>query len=95
MTSTIRRRLFIFLLLLGGSIAGEGSGTADDANPATFWVFVGTYTKGTKSKGIYRYDLDMASGKLSGGELAAEAVNPSFLAIHPNHKYSVRRRRNR
>ena len=50
------------------------------------WVYVGTYTKGTKSKGIYRYDLDMATGKLSGGEVVIR-VNPSFLAIHPNHKF--------
>ncbi|MGH9676222.1 MAG: lactonase family protein, partial [Candidatus Acidiferrum sp.] len=51
-----------------------------------YWVFVGTYT-GAKSKGIYRFELDPATGKLDGGELAAETVNPSFLAIHPSSRF--------
>jgi len=51
-----------------------------------FWVFVGTYT-GKNSKGIYRCQLDVASGKLSAAELAAETDNPSFLAIHPNKQF--------
>src|SRR5437660_1757608 len=49
-------------------------------------VYVGTYT-GKDSKGIYRFDLDLATGKLSNKELAAEASSPAFLAIHPNHKF--------
>jgi 6-phosphogluconolactonase len=56
------------------------------------WLFVGTYTpKGGPSKGIYRLELDLATGKLSKPELAAEAVNPSFLAIAPDgrHLYAV------
>jgi 6-phosphogluconolactonase len=47
------------------------------------WVYFGTYT-GEKSKGIYRARLDLASGKLSEAELAAEVDNPSFLALHPD-----------
>ena len=50
------------------------------------WVFVGTYTQGTGSKGIYRLELDPATGKLSDPVVAAETVNPSFLAIHPGKK---------
>jgi 6-phosphogluconolactonase len=50
------------------------------------WVFVGTYTEG-KSKGIYRFTMDLNSGELTGGELVAETVHPSFLAIHPNHRF--------
>jgi 6-phosphogluconolactonase len=49
-------------------------------------VFFGTYTGGS-SQGIYKCRVDMSSGKLSDLELAAEAVNPSFLALHPNGKY--------
>lgn len=49
----------------------------------TVWVYVGTYTQGT-SKGIYRYELDPASGKLTPQGLAAEAVDPSFLALDPS-----------
>ncbi len=49
-------------------------------------VFLGTYTDGS-SKGIYKCRLDTSSGNLSELELAAETVNPSFLALHPNGKY--------
>jgi 6-phosphogluconolactonase len=50
------------------------------------WVFVGTYT-GAKSKGIYRFEFDTTTGKLTGPELAAETKNPSFLAIHPSQRF--------
>src|SRR4051812_2061069 len=51
------------------------------------WVFIGTYTRGSKSKGIYRCELDVASGKLTEPVLAVEADNPSFLAIHPTREF--------
>src|SRR5687767_5840597 len=68
------------------SVRGEGPATG----PAKLWVFVGTYTN-AKSKGIYRAELDMATGKLSDVQLAAETTSPSFLAIHPagTHLYAV------
>jgi 6-phosphogluconolactonase len=56
------------------------------AQPGKFWVFVGTYTEG-KSKGIYRMVFDSVSGKLTEPVVAAEVDNPSFLAVHPTHKY--------
>jgi 6-phosphogluconolactonase len=49
-------------------------------------VFFGTYTGGN-SKGIYVAHLDLATGQLSTAELAAEVVNPSFLALHPNRPF--------
>ena len=54
-------------------------------------VYVGTYTNGTKSEGIYRFDLDTATGKATEPAVAAKVANPSFLAIHKNGKnvYSV------
>src|SRR5206468_3498691 len=45
-------------------------------------LYVGTYT-GAKSKGIYLFDFDPATGKLVDAGLAGEATNPSFLAFHP------------
>jgi 6-phosphogluconolactonase len=50
------------------------------------WVYVGTYTQ-RGSKGIYRFDLDAASGKLSSRTLAAEAKDPSFIAITPDQRF--------
>ena len=52
----------------------------------TLLVYVGTYT-GPKSKGIYLFRLDLATGKPTGPELAGEVANPSFLAIHPSGRY--------
>ena len=49
-------------------------------------VYVGTYTEGTKSKGIYRLILDLEIGTLGQPDqllAVAETPNPSFLAIHP------------
>ena len=45
-------------------------------------LHVGTYTDGA-SKGIYRLDFDPVTGALGEPVLAAEAVNPAFLAWHP------------
>ncbi len=68
--------------LLGGLGLVAAFGQA--ATPAReFHVFFGTYTKG-KSKGIYRAPFDAGTGKLGAVELAAEAGDPSFLAVHPN-----------
>jgi 6-phosphogluconolactonase len=64
------------------------SSPAPAADAAKQWVYVGTYTTVKDGgKGIYRYDFDPATGQLTSAGLVAEAVNPSFLAIHPNGKY--------
>ena len=72
-----------------------GSGTwvaAADAEqelstaPGSWIVYFGTDT-GEKSKGIYACRLDLASGKCSEPVLAAEAKNPSSLAVHPSGRF--------
>lgn len=55
--------------------------------PNQIAVYIGTYTGKSGSKGIYRYSLDQQNGTLSGGIVAAELANPSFLAMHPNGKF--------
>jgi 6-phosphogluconolactonase len=50
------------------------------------FAYAGTYTR-QKSKGIYVYRFDAATGKLTGGALAAETSNPSFVAVSPDQKY--------
>ena len=53
-----------------------------------YLVYVGTYTQeGSSSKGIYAYRFDPDSAQLTGIGLAAETTNPSFLAVHPNHRF--------
>jgi 6-phosphogluconolactonase len=62
-------------------------------------VFLGTYTQGwacpppaekgaaCTSKGIYAATFDPKTGTLTAPTLAAEAPNPSYLAVHPSGKY--------
>jgi 6-phosphogluconolactonase len=64
----------------GTAAASEGSATLSLAKQPR--VYIGTYT-GPKSKGIYVSRFDVATGTLSAPELAAETVNPTFLAVPP------------
>lgn len=76
----------MFTLL--ASLISAGASAAD-AGPIR--VYIGTYTGSTDggeaSKGIYVSKLDPTTGTVSKAILAAEVKNPSFVAIHPNHKY--------
>ncbi|NBR84433.1 MAG: lactonase family protein [Proteobacteria bacterium] len=67
---------------LGSSLATAADKTA---GPTQFRAYVGTYT-GKKSQGIYMFTFNAATGEVGKPELAGEAVNPSFLAFHPNGK---------
>jgi len=55
--------------------------------PKELLAYFGTYTGGGKSKGIYCYKLDLASGKLTEVGVTEGIKNPSFLAIHPSGKF--------
>jgi 6-phosphogluconolactonase len=61
--------------------------TADPPASGKYWVYVGTYTAKNGSKGIYRCELDLKTGKLSEPQVAAEVGSPSFLTLSPNGKY--------
>lgn len=50
-------------------------------------LYVGTYTQGTRSEGIYLVRMDRRSGKLEQVGLVDAGANPSFLAIHPNGRF--------
>jgi 6-phosphogluconolactonase len=60
------------------------------AQPPDDWImYVGTYTA-APSKGIYAYRFQGATGTVTPmgtAGLAAETVNPSFLAVHPNQRF--------
>lgn len=68
-----------------GALALSGEVWAADA-PQKLRVYIGGYT-GEKSKGVHLSELDLATGQLSPAVLAGEAVNPSFLALHPTGKF--------
>src|ERR1700719_4911652 len=50
-------------------------------------LYVGTYTEGTKSEGVYILRMDRRSGKLRRVGSMDVGANPSFLAIHPNGRF--------
>jgi 6-phosphogluconolactonase len=78
------------LALLAVTVTGLGafSPVADGqaGKSDKYWVFIGTQT-GKGSKGIYRAELDSATGRLTTAELAAETAQPTFLTIHPNKRF--------
>jgi len=62
--------------------------TAASALPdGTVSLYIGTYTSGAKSQGIYLARFEPASGRLGAPELAARTTNPSFLTAHPNGRF--------
>ena len=79
----IYSRLLRFTMLLSAILL-----FSETAQAERYRVFVGTYTGGDSiSKGVYSCEFDAETGKLSDPVLAAELINPSFLAIHPSGKY--------
>jgi 6-phosphogluconolactonase len=57
------------------------------ARAAELLTYFGTYTNNGKSKGIYCYKLDLATGKLTSIGVTEGIKNPSFLAIHPSGRF--------
>jgi len=84
----ITRRIFAFSLLIAPFIFSVAGGSADKpAANRKYLVFVGTYTSKTESKGIYAYEFDADTGRLTPKGLAAETPDPSWVAVHPGGKY--------
>lgn len=96
LASRCTQRTYRFVLAAGlAALAGFSSPPEPQGESL---VYFGTYTgfKYTRtgapvgqsqSKGIYVSRFQAATGEASEPMLAAEIRNPSFLAIHPNHRY--------
>jgi 6-phosphogluconolactonase len=54
---------------------------------ARFFLYAGTSTGRGSSKGIYVYRYDSANGKTEPLGIAAELPSPTFLAVHPDHRF--------
>jgi len=77
--------LAIFLVLLLNSFNMEKTEyTPINKKPV---LFIGTYTEGGKSSGVYVYELDPVTGALNYVNVSPKTTNPSYLVIHPNHKW--------
>lgn len=88
-----------FALLAACGCAGRGAAVAAPGGDLPVTVFIGTYTRGwacppppenggaCTSKGIYRARFDAKTGELGPPVLAAEAENPSYLAVSPSGEF--------
>lgn len=82
---TILRCYLCFVLL---SLVLLTTALAAGAANGKYLFYVGTYTEeGAKSKGIYAFRFDPATGQSTPVGLAAETTNPSFLALHPSGRF--------
>jgi 6-phosphogluconolactonase len=54
-------------------------------------AYAGTYSSavdgGANGEGIYLFEMDPHTGELSTARLVAKTPNPSWIVIHPSHKY--------
>lgn len=73
----LNRILVSLLFLLTGDMA---SAFVEQAS-----FYIGTYTDSSSSKGIYQGTIDIVNGKLGPLKLAAQATDPSFLALRPDN----------
>ncbi len=74
-----------FLIIMGEVQMAETTNAADGVQD--YLVYVGTYTRGNKSKGIYTLKLNIKTGALTEVGTTGGVVNPSFVAIHPSGKF--------
>jgi 6-phosphogluconolactonase len=82
------RRFCSLMILLTAPLALLGARGGDAAPPAkAYRAYVGTYTGKSNSKGIYEFDFDPATGKMSAVQVAAESRDPSWLAVDRNGKF--------
>jgi 6-phosphogluconolactonase len=80
------RPSFSFLAALLASPLFAAGGAADRAPSGEYFAYIGTDT-GKGSKGIYVFRFSASTGKLTPIGLAAESNNPSYLAVHPGHRF--------
>jgi 6-phosphogluconolactonase len=82
------RRIFAFSLLIASLIFSVAAQSTDtQAANHKYLVFVGTYTTKTESKGIYAYEFDSDTGRLTPKGVAAETPDPSWVAVHSSDKF--------
>jgi 6-phosphogluconolactonase len=79
--------ILLFSLAVFACILPSGVAQSAKSAKGEYIAYVGSYTRPEKSKGIYAWRFHPATGKLTSIGLVGETVSPSFLTIHPNHKF--------
>lgn len=84
----LRRNFTRILILIISLSSSTVFAAARPAQKGEYILFVGTYTEeNSTSKGIYSYQYDAQTGKVTALGLAAETTNPSWVTIHPNGRF--------
>src|SRR6266581_5155626 len=86
-TPELSRRDFLAATAVGFVACARSSQTlsrGQESQPEDLLLYVGTYTEGTRSDGVYLLRMDRRSGKLRRVGSVDAGANPSFLTIHPN-----------
>ncbi len=76
----------------GGALLLSLRGQAFSASPLArmqddLVVYVGTYTTGTASQGIYSYKFKKATGELASNNIKNSVVDPSYLVVDKKGRY--------
>jgi 6-phosphogluconolactonase len=82
---TARQSFSICAMLLLPLVVHSIALGADKGPKGEYIAYIGYTNK--PSEGIYAFRFDASTGKLTPLGLAAEDTSPSFLAVHPNHKF--------
>lgn len=80
--------LLTFFALIAALFSASAARSAE--NPTAnqkYFLYVGTYTAKTDSKGIYLFEFSSDTGKLTAKGVAAETSDPSWVVVHPNGKF--------
>lgn len=56
-------------------------------NSTKTYLFVGSYTYGEQTDGIYVFEFNTTTGELSKVETESALINPSFITLSPNGQY--------
>jgi len=83
-----RRTLALLVLAAPIALFSLAESSRPRASGHDYLALVGTYTTKTQSKGIYAFDFDAKTGKLTPKGLAAETPDPSWVTIHPSGKFA-------
>jgi 6-phosphogluconolactonase len=82
------RRFFASLLIIVAPLLlSVGRASGDNSKPSQYFAFIGTYTAKTDSKGIYSFQFDSSTRRLTSMLVAATTSDPSFLTVASNEKY--------
>ena len=73
--------------LIGLARGSVSPALRDEAQTNGHLLYVGTYTAGTRSRGIYLVRMDRRSGTLELVGSVDAGANPSFLGTHPNGRF--------